>query len=74
MRNINVFSLLPCRIYISAFFFIEMMHQNGFDVLGVTAQVSNWNARNDEFSIILESNPLAEFVEVPPELAQDLRY
>ncbi|CAG9539611.1 unnamed protein product [Cercopithifilaria johnstoni] len=41
--------------------------------LGVTAQVSNWNARNDEFSLILESNPLAEFVEVPPELAQDLR-
>ncbi|VDM10632.1 unnamed protein product, partial [Wuchereria bancrofti] len=42
--------------------------------LGVTAQVSNWNARNDEFSLVLESNPLAEFVEVPPELAQDLRY
>ncbi|VDO32314.1 unnamed protein product [Onchocerca flexuosa] len=40
----------------------------------VTAQVSNWNARNDEFSLVLESNPLAEFVEVPSELAQDLRY
>ncbi|MCP9259247.1 Trafficking protein particle complex subunit 3 [Dirofilaria immitis] len=38
----------------------------------VTAQVLNWNARNDEFSLILESNPLAEFVEIPPELAQDL--
>lgn len=41
--------------------------------LGVTAQVSNWNTRNDEFSLILESNPLSEFVEVPPELAQDLK-
>ncbi|EFO27451.1 trappc3-prov protein [Loa loa] len=42
--------------------------------LGVTAQVSNWNSRNDEFSLVLDANPLAEFVEVPPELAQDLRY
>uniref|UniRef100_A0A915PHK2 Trafficking protein particle complex subunit n=1 Tax=Setaria digitata TaxID=48799 RepID=A0A915PHK2_9BILA len=40
----------------------------------VSAQVSNWSAGNDEFSLILESNPLAEFVEVPSELAQDLRY
>ncbi|VDN22770.1 unnamed protein product [Gongylonema pulchrum] len=42
--------------------------------LGVTAQVSNWSAGGDEFSLILESNPLTEFVEIPAELAQDLRY
>ncbi|VDN57211.1 unnamed protein product [Dracunculus medinensis] len=42
--------------------------------LGVTAHITNWSAGNDEFSIILDSNPLTEFVEVPSELAQDLRY
>lgn len=35
--------------------------------------MSNWSGGGDEFSLILDSNPLTEFVEVPPELAQDLR-
>ena len=33
--------------------------------LGVQPQVSNWNATADEFSLILDSNPLIEFVELP---------
>ncbi|VDM49459.1 unnamed protein product [Toxocara canis] len=40
----------------------------------VSAQVSGWSSSNDEFSLLIESNPLTEFVEVPPELAQELRY
>lgn len=27
--------------------------------------VTNWNQRNDEFSLILEQNPLTDFVELP---------
>lgn len=33
--------------------------------LGVTPQISNWTAANDEFSLLFESNPLTEFVELP---------
>lgn len=34
--------------------------------LGLTPVVSNWSAAGDEFSLLLESNPLTEFVELPP--------
>lgn len=38
-------------------------------------QVSNWSASADEFSLVFESNPLAEFVEFPTgEPKRDLRY
>uniref|UniRef100_A0A8C8DM27 Trafficking protein particle complex subunit n=1 Tax=Oryzias sinensis TaxID=183150 RepID=A0A8C8DM27_9TELE len=33
--------------------------------LGVTPSVTNWSPAGDEFSLILESNPLADFVELP---------
>lgn len=33
--------------------------------LGLTPVVSNWSAAGDEFSLLLESNPLTEFVELP---------
>lgn len=33
--------------------------------LGVTPVVTNWSAAADEFSLILDNNPLADFVEVP---------
>ena len=33
--------------------------------LGMSPNISNWNAAGDEFSLILESNPLTEFVELP---------
>lgn len=35
--------------------------------------MTGWSAANDEFSLLIEPNPLTEFVEVPPELAQELR-
>ncbi|KAK0417005.1 hypothetical protein QR680_012789 [Steinernema hermaphroditum] len=41
--------------------------------LGVSAQITNWSSNNDEFSMVFESNPLTEFVEIPPELSE-LRY
>jgi hypothetical protein len=34
--------------------------------LGISAQVTNWDAKSNEFSLILEdNNPLTEFVELP---------
>ena len=33
--------------------------------LGVTPAVSKWSPAADEFSLILDNNPLAEFVELP---------
>ena len=34
--------------------------------LGVTPIVSNWSVAGDEFSLMMESNPLIDFVELPP--------
>ncbi|XP_076304799.1 blocked early in transport 3 [Tachypleus tridentatus] len=33
--------------------------------LGITPSVTNWSPAGDEFSLILENNPLTEFVELP---------
>lgn len=33
--------------------------------LGINPSITNWSAAGDEFSLILESNPLTEFVELP---------
>ena len=33
--------------------------------LGVTPTVAKWSPAADEFSLMLENNPLAEFVELP---------
>ncbi|XP_078423275.1 trafficking protein particle complex subunit 3-like [Cetorhinus maximus] len=33
--------------------------------LGKTPSVTNWNAAGDEFSLIVENNPLMDFVELP---------
>nr|XP_002121979.1 trafficking protein particle complex subunit 3-like [Ciona intestinalis] len=41
--------------------------------LNITPVVTNWSLANDEFSLILENNPLAEFVELP-ERHSDLNY
>lgn len=35
--------------------------------LGVSPTVANWSASGDEFSLILDNNPLTEFVEIPDE-------
>lgn len=33
--------------------------------LSVFPQITNWSTANDEFSLIFETNPLTEFVELP---------
>lgn len=40
--------------------------QNAFKTfLGIVPTVANWNAKGDEFSLILDQNPLTDFVELP---------
>ena len=41
--------------------------------LGITPTVTNWSPAGDEFSLLLENNPLTEFVELP-EGHQNLNY
>lgn len=42
--------------------------QSGFVVyFGVQPQIANWSEDGCEFSVILNDNPLADFVEVPAE-------
>jgi hypothetical protein len=44
----------------------EVIAKIGFKTyLGVTPTVANWSGASDEFSLILDHNPLAEFVEIP---------
>jgi hypothetical protein len=44
----------------------EVLSKQAFKMfLGVQAQVAHWNETYDEFSLILETNPLIEFVELP---------
>ena len=45
---------------------IFLFLQHGFKTfLGISPQVAGWNSAGDEFSLIIENNPLAEFVELP---------
>ncbi|CAJ0587542.1 unnamed protein product, partial [Mesorhabditis spiculigera] len=37
--------------------------------LGVPATISSWGNSDREFSLVLENNPLTEFVELPPNLS-----
>ncbi|EDV95880.1 GH15529 [Drosophila grimshawi] len=41
--------------------------------LSVQPTISNWSAASDEFSLLFDSNPLTEFVELPTDLS-NLRY
>ncbi|CAG0883405.1 unnamed protein product [Darwinula stevensoni] len=44
--------------------------QAGFRMfLGVSPSISNWSPSGDEFSLFLDSNPLTDFVELPPSQA-----
>ncbi|KAI7839104.1 hypothetical protein COHA_007109 [Chlorella ohadii] len=48
----------------------EKIAKVGFRMfLNVTAAVTGWNAEGTECSLILEDNPLADFVELPEQLA-----
>nr|CAI5827426.1 unnamed protein product [Callosobruchus analis] len=41
--------------------------------LGVQPNVANWSAAGDEFSFILDTNPLTDLVEIPEDL-KNLKY
>jgi hypothetical protein len=44
----------------------EIIAKVGFKMfLGVTAQTTNWDPKKNEFSLILDDNPLIEYVELP---------
>jgi hypothetical protein len=44
----------------------EILSKQAFKMfLGVQPQVANWNETHDEFSLIMDTNPLTEFVELP---------
>ncbi|XP_065174866.1 trafficking protein particle complex subunit 3-like [Sycon ciliatum] len=46
----------------------DVISRIGFKMyLGVSPTIGNWSASGDEFSLILDSNPLTEFVEIPDE-------
>ncbi|EDW30337.1 GL17970 [Drosophila persimilis] len=48
--------------------------QQGFRIyLNIQPTISNWSAASDEFSLLFDSNPLTEFVELPADLT-NLRY
>ena len=38
--------------------------------LGIQPTISNWSAAGDEFSLVMEQNPLTDFVELPEEHGQ----
>jgi hypothetical protein len=41
--------------------------------LGINPSVANWSAANDEFSLLIDNNPLTEYVELPDSLT-NLKY
>ena len=44
----------------------ETIAKVGFKIfLGISASVANWSSDGSEFSLIMDENPLAEFVELP---------
>ena len=49
------------------------MAQVGFKIfLNITPQVTNWTSDNNQFSLLFEDNPFADFVELPDDgRAQD---
>jgi len=45
---------------------IVILLQHGFKMfLGITPVVTNWSPAGDEFSLLIENNPLIDFVELP---------
>lgn len=69
--------MYACYNLISFFFFLILIvasKQVGFKMfLGVTASVTNWDSEGTCCSLILEDNPLVDFVELP-DTCQGLYY
>lgn len=54
---------------------MELLFKQGFRIyLGVTPAISSWNPSYDECSLILDANPLIEFVEMPSDMHPGLNY
>jgi len=44
----------------------DVIAKVGFKMfLGITPTIANWSAAGDEFSLLIENNPLSDFVELP---------
>ncbi|KAK3593120.1 hypothetical protein CHS0354_018248 [Potamilus streckersoni] len=44
----------------------DIISRLGFKMyLGITPVISNWSPAGDEFSLLIENNPLSDFVELP---------
>lgn len=57
----------PCRDFRET---AEVVAKIGFKMfLGVTAEVRNWNPQGTSCCLVLQDNPLTEFVELPPTLS-----
>ncbi|GAM26346.1 hypothetical protein SAMD00019534_095210 [Acytostelium subglobosum LB1] len=53
----------------------EVIAKVGFKMfLGVSAQISDWDAEKKEFHLIIDDNPLVDFVELPEHLKHKLYY
>ncbi|KAK9791177.1 hypothetical protein WJX73_007611 [Symbiochloris irregularis] len=53
----------------------EKLAKVGFKMfLNTTASVTSWNAEGTECSLILEDNPMTDFVELPEGCSRKLRY
>lgn len=52
-----------------------MFLKQGFKTyLGISPSITNWSPAGDEFSLLLDGNPLTEFVELPEGPGQKLNY
>lgn len=53
----------------------EVISKCAFKIfLNMTPQVSNWSNNKDVFSLILDENPLSDFVELPMDASKELWY
>ncbi|KAH6575151.1 hypothetical protein BASA50_001479 [Batrachochytrium salamandrivorans] len=53
----------------------EAISKLGFKIfLGISPTIANWSADSKEFSLILDDNPLSEFVELPESALSGLWY
>eukprot|EP00088_Acartia_fossae_P066472 TRINITY_DN82443_c0_g1_i1.p1 TRINITY_DN82443_c0_g1~~TRINITY_DN82443_c0_g1_i1.p1 ORF type:complete len:151 (+),score=4.08 TRINITY_DN82443_c0_g1_i1:47-454(+) len=53
----------------------EVISKVGFKMfLGVSPTVAKWSPDSKEFSLLIDENPLAEFVELPDNVRGDLFY
>jgi hypothetical protein len=71
---LHLFSHPPWIQGLTAPFYFSLSQQLGFKMfLGVTATVTNWDAEGTSCSLVLEDNPLVDFVELP-DTCQGLQY